>query len=89
MSAFAFGGIYPTDSNQPLRITISMPDSIILRRIISGKSRGLSPTYKIKGWECSICHEEYKLCPHETGMKYDDAECYTIAKKVESTFRLL
>jgi len=64
-------------------VEISELAFILIPKIISGEFRGLSPAYKIRKWECSICHEDLEECPHEVGKEYENVKCQQIAKDIE------
>lgn len=83
--AVAFGAIYASDSNEGINMAVEITDLRIRYKIISGEVRGLSPAYKIKEWECSICHGDLEECLHEIGKRYGKAKCQPIAKEIEFT----
>ncbi|MFX1538694.1 MAG: hypothetical protein ACFFDI_31285 [Promethearchaeota archaeon] len=88
LKAIAFGPIiYASDTKGKISISLNIPPvrQDIIQRIVSGKSRGLSPEIKVKKWECSICHDDYEKCIHKSGEKYDEAECCLIARDIEFT----
>jgi hypothetical protein len=86
LEVYAFGPIVfaSDDSNARIVITVKIPpQSNMINRILSGKSRELSPEIRIKQWECSICHGDYEKCSHKNGFLYDDIKCQVIAKDIE------
>ena len=83
LEAYIFGGIYGSDSNEPIRIPIKMTNLELLDDIKSGKLIGVSPAFKIREWECSICHQNFELCSHKKGQIYGGSKCQTIIKKAE------
>lgn len=84
--AYAFTTvIFVTEGTGDITATLMLKDPTMLERIISGKSRGISPSVIIRNWECSICHGNYEKCPHEEGSQYDGVICQLIAKNIEFT----
>ena len=51
--------------------------------MITGRARGLSPQFRIRRFECSICHENQEDCPHEPGVEYEGAACQSIARDID------
>lgn len=85
LRAFIFGAIYASDSNKPIRIPMELTNLEYLDKIISGELRGISPALKIREWECSICHGDFELCPHQKGKVYDGIKCRRIVNDMEIT----
>jgi len=81
--AYAFGIAQYSSENTPLTITVKITAIDSIPKIISGELRGLSTAYRVRSWECSICHGDLEECPHEVGKKYDSARCQMIASAVE------
>jgi hypothetical protein len=82
--AFAFGTYqYSSDTNTPFDIEVEITDLKLVPEIISGKYRGLSPSYIVREWECSICHGDLEECPHDIGKQYGGIACQMIAKNIE------
>ena len=87
VEAFAFGPILYASSSPKsgrIAITIKIGNLDLIKKVISGELRGLSPTVKIKRWECSICHQDFERCPHEVGKTYENKICSQIAMNIES-----
>lgn len=81
---FLFGPvIFASDSEGHIDTVIQVTVPDVVRKVISGERRGLSPDVKIERWECSICHEDYEECLHEEGKKYGGALCRALPKDIE------
>jgi hypothetical protein len=81
---FAFGPAqFSSDTNESFTIGMEIMRMEFVPEIISGKLRGLSTAYKVRKWECSICHGDLEECPHEVGKKYGNVKCQMIATDVE------
>lgn len=86
MVAFAFGHAqYASEADGHISVELKITSEEIVSKIISGESRGLSPEWIVRRWECSICHKNLEECPHEVGKRYDNMICKMIARDMKGT----
>lgn len=84
VSAYAFGpSLFAGGSNANVDIMIKLHDLKMIEMIKSGM-RSLSPSMKMSKFECSICKEDYEVCPHEEEKLYDGKECHATALDLET-----
>lgn len=82
VTAYAFGPSIFSNDGGSLNVDIVLRDEKIIQRIIKG-TRGLSPEYKIKWYQCMICQQDYENCPHEDGKEYDGIICILAPRGLE------
>lgn len=58
-------------------------DENVQESIDEGKLKGLSITGVVKSSKCSICHNDYFMCPHISGEKYDGVKCVNTIDNIE------
>ena len=84
LTAYFYGPtIFASDNSGSLDITGVTTEDDIIKRIINGSTRGLSPEYKIKWYQCMICQKNYEDCPHEDGKEYGGVKCILAPRDLE------
>jgi hypothetical protein len=83
MTAFAFGNVQYASEGGYISVEMMISEEMV-SKVISGQYRGLSPEWRVRKWECSICHENLEDCPHEVGKRYDDLICEMIARDIDA-----
>lgn len=85
-AAFAFATtMFDSESNGYIRTLIRIQNESMVKRIITGQSRGVSPDIIVRLWECSICHNDFEKCDHKEGALYDGSPCQLVARNIEFT----
>lgn len=84
ITAFVFGNAQYASEGGHISVEMIISEEMA-SKVISGQYRGLSAEWKVRKWECSICHENLEDCPHEVGKRYDNMICEMIGRDIEAT----
>ncbi len=75
--------IFSSDNTSSIDITGSTTNSDMIDGIIDGTTRGLRPEMKIGWYQCTICLENYEVCPHDVGEHYSEKFCQLMPRDTE------
>src|SRR5690349_11350641 len=77
--AYAFGSFYVNTDTKEVGIELSfeLTDFSAVQKI-TAETRGLSPEFYVRSFQCSVCSQNFETCDHTEGHEYEGKKCFPL-----------